>query len=117
MTDFDLNRKHIVITPELVVIISDCFSFIIREWATTEQMATIRSKNDAAVASGNMGVCHTHDYFDSNMALCEAFEDNDIKTVIGEISEDTRFAISYSNLWNQVWERSKRLGFDNGVEA
>ncbi|MDN7869816.1 hypothetical protein QZM26_10355 [Burkholderia multivorans] len=49
----------------------------------------------------NVGVCHSHDYFDANMLMLEVFEENNLS-----IEDESNHA-----LWNEVWDLAKKNEF------
>lgn len=50
--------------------ISKAFVEVVREWTTRSEWDQIRQRN---AEEGDPNVCHTHDFFDANMAMQEAF--------------------------------------------
>ena len=47
------------------------FAAILRDWHSPEQWASVRHANSLEPADSN--VCHSHDFFDSNEAMAQAF--------------------------------------------
>ena len=78
---------------------SICVEFIkvINEWLTDQQIAIVNERNAQPDMKGS---CATHDFYDANMAMDEAFK----KAMGGQIdlqSDDDMF------LWNEAWDLAK----------
>jgi hypothetical protein len=92
----------------LKITIAARFVSLLRAMLTPQQFAEMQNLNSVA----DDGVCHSHDYLDSNMTMADAFEQ-----VVGrEIdlqSDDDRA------LWSAAWRYALThgLGQDAEVEA
>ena len=82
-------------------ILANVFSRIIREWAGDDlaEIVQLNSEED------DTRICHTHDFFDANEAMMEAFAE------LG-ISDDLNDDVT-AQLWGRAW----RLAMDNGFLA
>lgn len=94
--------------------LSDAFSRIIVANYSKEQLAEVIAKNNSPEYGG--GACATHDYFDSNMFMAEAFEQVMGREFIfnddehPETEEQNR---QDTELWNAAWVISKACDFCN----
>lgn len=97
-------------TTELIDQLSKEFSRLVNEYYTPDQLSEVRAKN----AASNDSSCATHDYYDSNMIMDEAFKtvtkrdyvfyDEDIPGSEEQNAEDT-------DLVNAAWSKSKAAQF------
>ena len=78
------------------------FSENLRSYLTEEQMAEVVRLNHSETATG---ICHSHDFCDSNMFLYDVF----IKYGIDPVEEGGVYR--WSNLWNRVWNMAKASEF------
>jgi hypothetical protein len=94
-----------------VTALSNEFSRIVSSWCSAEQLAEINRLN---ALPQNVGCCASHDYYDTNMAMDEAFtktfgreftffNDDEPETEVGN-SIDTDY-------FNAAWELSKQNKF------
>jgi len=75
-------------------VIATRYVTILTAWLTPEEWTEMRARNAADTDSK---VCHSHDYCDANMAMCEAFESVTGYTPDGDNMDD-------ATLWNAAWE-------------
>jgi hypothetical protein len=67
---------------------------VLAAWLTPEEWVEMRKRNAVQTDSA---ICHSHDFCDANMAMCEAFE-----SVTGRTPDVDDEAIS--KLWNDAWD-------------
>lgn len=57
-----------------IVKLSKEFGKVIQSWLDKEEIKAVNEKNALYKATGDEGICATHNYCDANMAMDEAFE-------------------------------------------
>lgn len=101
-------------TRATVAYLAGVFADVIWEWSTPEQWEAIRRANARYVAEGKTDICATHDFFDANMAMDDAF-----RRAFGAGPLDGVDEMSESDvaLWNAAWAMATRgwLTADNDV--
>lgn len=80
------------------------FSRIIREWFDAKTLAKVNAENKRR----NDNTCATHDHFDTNEAMGEAFQ-----KVVGRRSRAN--SQSDADLWNMGWAIAKQNNFSLGA--
>lgn len=81
--------------------LANAFSRVIREWATAEELATIVHRNGHEQSPG---VCHSHDFFDANEAMMDAFATFSLSSPDGDDAEACA-------LWGRAWDIAKANHF------
>jgi len=79
------------------------FSRVIREWFTADELAECVRRN---ASEEDPGICHSHDFYDANMAMAEAWELLTSLPCYGEGSPDGANA-----LWDAAWNLAKASNF------
>jgi hypothetical protein len=78
------------------------FSELLRKELGADKMATVLERNSAETSEG---VCHSHDFCDANVIMCEAFSE------LG-VSEDAAiYDDRVAKLWNAAWDMAVKNGF------
>jgi len=86
------------------------FSFIVREWCNPEELAEIIRRNQTP-AYRDFGCCASHDFYDTNEAMAEAFERvfGEAPPMVDDASESECERGGY--LWNSAWDKAKANDF------
>ena len=101
MTTTKKSSKKSIRTEDNINTISVEFIKVINEWFTPEQLEEVNRRNALPEMQGN---CATHDFYDTNMAMDEAFT----KVMGKELdfqNDDHLF------LWNEAWDLAKANKF------
>jgi hypothetical protein len=81
------------------------FSALIRAELTEDELADVLAMN---ARETDPGVCHTHDFIDSNVTMAAAL---DAVGVEASVHRDDASAKAYTALWNEAWNLAKASGF------
>jgi hypothetical protein len=76
------------------------FATILREWATNDEWQTMRIDNSRRKGTPLENACASHDYYDANEAMAQAFI-----TVIGRDADIMSDADN--DIWNAAWRSAK----------
>lgn len=74
------------------------FVWVLQDWLTIPQWDEMLKLN----ATAALGVCHSHDYCDANMAMLEAYAD-----LLGVKSDDIDLSDNVYSLFNDAWKWAK----------
>jgi len=85
--------------PNLPILTANIFSRIIRDWAGDDLAEIVRLNAEEVDAF----VCHTHDFFDANEAMMDAFAE------LG-LSDDLQDDATHQ-LWGAAWGLAKDNAF------
>ena len=88
------------------------FSRILREQLSMGEMQTVIERN-AARTPDEMGICHSHDFCDANVAMEEASKLCGLSSPVADTSETERDAAL--QLWNDAWKLAQDSGFTYGL--
>lgn len=92
--------------------LASAFSRVLREWLTPAEMALVIERN---ASRKDLGVCHSQDFCDANMAMWEAWEKAfGQEPPIGDDSEAEQAAFKVINV---AWDVAKQSGFTPKAEA
>ena len=80
------------------------FCAVLRSWLTPEQMQEIASRNRAET---RVGVCHSHDFCDANVAMLEAAHNLGLVPDIEDV--DVRYLMD--DFWDEAWDEARESGF------
>jgi hypothetical protein len=79
--------------------LAGAFADVVHEWTTPEELAEIKRRN--ATEQYGSTSCATHDFFDANMAMDQAFRSTMGRTIDLDSDEDI-------DLWNAAWDMAKK---------
>ena len=80
------------------------FCNVLREWLTPDQMVEIASRNSKETL---VGVCHSHDFCDANMAMLEAAKNCGLVSDVDDIDG----LCVMDDVWNAAWDKARESGF------
>lgn len=81
--------------------LAKAFADKVREWVTPSQFEEIRVRN----RTYEKGICASHDFFDANMAMLEAFEETFDRAP--QIHDGAPLKAHDQMLWNRAWDIAK----------
>lgn len=91
-----------------VTALAGAFADVVHEWTTPEQFEEIKKRN----RTYGEGICATHDFFDANMAMEDAFRRTFGRNPwLGSDVEEGRCSENDSDVdlayWNAAWDQAK----------
>jgi hypothetical protein len=88
------------------------FCVVIREWMKPDEMQKVIALNRS---EENPEICHTHDFYDANMAMDEAGERLGLHLCPDEDENGNVVGVGHTedatNLWCEAWSIAKRAEF------
>lgn len=94
-----MNKTEILIAKAQRI--ATAFTRILNRWLKPGQMRLVRSRNRR---EKNPGICHTHDFYDTNMAMAEAFTKVMHRKPRPQSKADAA-------LWSRAWRTAQRAEF------
>ena len=97
-----------------VAVVAAHFCRVLAEWLAPAQIAEAVALNRAE----HLGICHTADYCDANLAMSEAFARSglpEFAVVDGDLTDAQRRIAT--GLWNAAWDLAKASQFDPALAA
>jgi hypothetical protein len=85
--------------------LADAFVKVVTEWATPAELAEIKRRNAKDAEYGS--ACATHDFFDANEAMAEAFTEAFGRDPVLRFDPEETADVA---LWNAAWDLAKAQG-------
>lgn len=79
------------------------FSMVINDWFTPAELEEVNKRNEIYAEAGEPEICATHEFYDSNEAMCQAF--NKV------FNRDAMSKAGDNAFMNAAWTIAKRNNF------